>query len=226
MGWAYNGNTACTTSQQQNNANIMINYYRGLGWDDNSIAALLGNIANESGFNPHRQEVGGKGYGLVQWTPKSVLRKHVSKALGRNDYPSGDAQMRVIPYEIQNKKGVGEWYSTRAFIKHYYNSGANSSMIGITGRQWETNAKNWGADKLAVCFMACYERPSYNPSTNHYKNRMKSALEWLAYMGGEIPDTPYEPDDPNDPEYEKPIYYLVKYRRNIIPLLKAIGKIR
>lgn len=88
-----------------------------------------------------------------------------------------------------NQSGVGEWYTSSAFISNYYNSGATSDMIGITGQQYLDNSMNWEADKLAVLFMAGYERPSYNPDVNHYQLRQQYALEWYQYMGG-IPPTP------------------------------------
>lgn len=62
-------------------------------------------------------------------------------------------------------------------------------MIGITGQQFLDNQMNWTPDKLAVMFMAGYERPSYDPNKNHYNLRMQYALEWFTYMGG-IPPEP------------------------------------
>ena len=62
-------------------------------------------------------------------------------------------------------------------------------MIGITGQQFLDNSMNWTPDKLAVMFMAGYERPSYDPSINHYDLRMQYALNWYSYMGG-IPPIP------------------------------------
>lgn len=62
-------------------------------------------------------------------------------------------------------------------------------MIGITGQEFLDNSMGWEPDKLAVMFMAGYERPSYDPSINHYATRMQNALNWYEYMGG-IPPTP------------------------------------
>ena len=62
-------------------------------------------------------------------------------------------------------------------------------MIGITGEQFLDNQMNWTADKLAIMFMAGYERPSYDPSINHYDLRMQYALNWYNYMCG-IPPIP------------------------------------
>ena len=137
--------------------------------------------------------VGGGGFGLVQWTPKSSLINHAA-ALGISDYNNGDNQCQVVIQEIVGSSSIREWYTTQAFISNYYNSGATSDMIGITGEQFLNNTMNWTADKLAIMFMAGYERPSYDPSINHYQTRMSNATAWKQYMGGIIP--PPSPDDP------------------------------
>lgn len=180
---------ALTQSEMENNANIIINYYRSLGINDKTIAAILGNMQAESSINPEREEVGGAGFGLVQWTPVTVLQNHCA-TLGLSPYNNGDVQIQVLKAEIQNQAGVAEWYSSIAFISNYYNSGATSDMIGITGQQFLDNQMNWAPDKLAVMFMAGYERPSYDPNVNHYQTRMQNALNWYTYMGGIIPPTP------------------------------------
>ena len=67
---------ALTQAEMENNADIVISYFRSIGINDNTIAGILGNMQAESGINPERQEVGGQGYGLVQWTPVTVLQNH------------------------------------------------------------------------------------------------------------------------------------------------------
>lgn len=178
-----------TEIEMKNNADIVISTYRRMGFNDNSIAAILGNMQNESSINPEREEVGGEGYGLVQWTPLKVLQNHCN-TLGLSPYNDGDVQLSVLPFEIKNEQGVGEWYTTEAFIEPYYESGATSDMIGVTGNQFLSNEMNWSPDKLAVLFMVAYERPTYDPSGNHWKSRADDALTWLKYMGGVIPPTP------------------------------------
>lgn len=49
-------------SEKENNADIIIAYYRFIGIDDRAIAGILGNIDAESTFSPLLQEVGGEGY--------------------------------------------------------------------------------------------------------------------------------------------------------------------
>ena len=181
-------------SEMENNANMVINFYRSQGVVDETIAGILGNMQAESTIQPILNERGGGGgFGLVQWTPKSLLINHAS-ALGISDYNNGDNQCQVIIQEIIGASSIREWYTTSAFISNYYNSGASSDMIGITGDQFLNNSMNWTADKLAIMFMAGYERPSYDPSVNHYQNRMTYALNWKQYMEGIIPPpTPVTP---------------------------------
>lgn len=181
MGWvARNG--ALNQTEMENNADIVIAYYRSLGYADETIASILGNMENESTINPLRQETGGQGFGLVQWTPVSSLQTHCANA-NLSPYTDGDVQLQVIVTELLGQYGNNEWYTTSAFIRPYYNSGATSDMIGITGNQFIHNTMGWTPDKLAIMFMVGYERPSYNPSTNHYQRRMASALRWYQYMG-------------------------------------------
>ena len=178
-----------TQSEMENNANIIINYYRGVGINDCTIAAILGNMQAESTLSPGLNERGGGGYGLVQWTPKQDLIDACS-TLSLSPYTSGDVQIQVIIEEIIGPSSVRQWYTSQAFIQNYYNSGATADMIGITGLDFLDNTMNWTPDKLAVLFMAGYERPSYDPNINHYTNRQQYALNWYSYMGGIIPPTP------------------------------------
>lgn len=63
-------------------------------------------------------------------------------------------------------------------------------MIGITGQQFLDNSMNWNSDKLAILFMAGYERPSYDPNINHFQLRMNNAIKWYQFMQGYIPPEP------------------------------------
>ena len=58
----------------------MFSYMKSQGFSDNLAAGILGNIKEESGFDPHIIEGGGSGtitekmsggYGLAQWTNPS-----------------------------------------------------------------------------------------------------------------------------------------------------------
>ena len=160
-----------TTEEMNNNANIVITTLREKGYHDNTIAGILGNMQNESSVNPGRYETGGSGYGLVQWTPQSVLINH-AETLGLSPYTSGDVQIQVMDAEIRGVSGVNEWYTTQAFINNYKTSGATDDMVGISGADFIANTMGWSPSKLATMFMVGYERPSTNPNVNHINSRI------------------------------------------------------
>ena len=181
-------NGALTQSEMENNADLALSYWAGLGIDENTMAALLGNAQAESTINPGRYEGGvGPGYGIFQWTPRSALIEHANN-IGRSNYQDGDVQLEVMNTEITgNPSTNNSWYTTSAFISPYYDSGATSDMIGITGEQFLSNSMGWRCDKLAVLFMAGRLRPSYEPDTNHWRSRQEFSNNWLAYIGGHPP---------------------------------------
>lgn len=177
-------------SEMENNATIIINYYRSIGLEDRTIAGILGNMQAESTLSPILNERGGGGgYGLVQWTPKSDLI-NACNTLGLSPYTSGDVQIQVIIEEITGPQSIRQWYTTQGFISNYYNSGATSDMVGISGNDFLYNTMGWTPEKLAIMFMAGYERPSYNPLVNHYLNRQQYARNWFNYMAGIVPPVP------------------------------------
>lgn len=172
--------------EMENNAAIIVEYYRAAGVNDSTIAAMLGNMQIESTLSPILNERGGGGgYGLVQWTPKSSLIEHCD-ILKLSPYNSGDVQIIVIQNEILGTPAsVNEWYTTQAFISPYYSSGATADMVGVTGQEFLSNSMGWECEKLAVLFMAGYERPAYEG--NFYQERQQHAREWFNWMGGISP---------------------------------------
>lgn len=183
----------------KNNAKIFGDVFAGLGYNINTISALAGNAQAESTINPGLTEAGGGGgYGLFQWTPKTDLTDACAQ-LGLSPYTDGTVQCQCLDGELFVLKG--QWYTTEAFIKPYYRSGATSDMIGITPDQFKTNIMGWNPDKLAILFMAAYERPSYNPADNHVDWRTANANNWYEYYTGNPPDpTPPTPPTPPGPE--------------------------
>lgn len=178
-----------TTSEMKNNAKIFGDVFSGLGYNIDTIAALAGNAQAESTINPELNEVGGGGYGLFQWTPKSDLIGACNQ-LGINPYTDGSIQCQCLDGELFTLRN--QWYTSRAFISPYYRSGATSDMIGITPEQFKSNTMGWNPDKLAILFMAAYERPSYDPATNHAEKRASNANYWYEYYTGN-PPTPTPP---------------------------------
>lgn len=191
---------ALTQAETLNNAQLFYNQFNTLGYSLETISALAGNAEAESGINPEREEAGGGGgYGIFQWTPKSDLQTACSQ-LGLSPYTDGDVQCKCLDGELFTLRN--QWYTTSAFISPYYNSGATTDMIGVTPEQFKTNSLGWNADKLAVMFMVGYERPSYDPDTNHSALRQQLALKWYEYFSGH-PPTPPTPTK----KHKMPIYF-------------------
>lgn len=178
-----------STNEMENNAKIFGDVFSGLGYSINTIAALAGNAQAESTINPGLNEVGGGGYGLFQWTPKTDLIDACGQ-LGLTPYTDGTIQCQCLDGELFTLRN--QWYTSRAFISPYYTSGATHDMIGITPEQFKANSMGWSPDKLAILFMAAYERPSYSPDTNHAEKRASNANYWYEYYTGN-PSIPTPP---------------------------------
>lgn len=195
MGWIAE-NRALTVQEMENNADIIIAYYRSVGYSDLTIASILGNMEAESSLSPVRTEIGGQGYGLIQWTPRSVLENHCN-TLGISPYTSGDVQLEVVDKELGNNYRINEWYTSRAFINNYRTSGTTNDMIGITADEFKSNSMSFNLDKLTTLFMVGRLRPSYDPSINHINTRKRLASYWLQYMGSAPPTPPTPPVPPS-----------------------------
>lgn len=185
----YGGDTGLSKAEYQLNGLAVQNFCENLSaykpWSPNAICAILGNMTAESSVNPMRNEVGGSGYGLVQWTPKSNLQKR-AKAIGRaSTYNTMYTELLVIDYEA--KKGI-QWYSTTNYplsFKEFMKS--DGSLLYLTG-----------------AFMCNYERPadqSADAIIRRY-NRTDGAMgttQWYEYLYGETPPSPPEPPEPPEP---------------------------
>lgn len=145
-----------TQAEQENNALIIAAYFRGIGWTDNAIAAMLGNMQVESFLNPQQFEMGfnfsaEQGFGLVQWTPRTKF----SDWAGADWETNYNKQLLRIKYELDN--GL-QWiyninmsfaafsvstqtvdYLTEVFLRNYENP--RDWTASITQRR--TNANNW-----------------------------------------------------------------------------------
>ena len=201
-------NRVLTQSEMENNADIIISYYRSINYNDKTIAAILGNMEAESTLSPVREEIDGAGYGLVQWTPESKLQNHCN-TLGLSPHTSGDVQLQVLDKEL-GTASVNEWYTSSAFIHNYTSSGATDDMIGVTSSEFKRNDMNFSVSKLTILFMAGYERPSTNPNVNHIDKRKSFSSKWYQYIGGHSPEPPVPPTPPLPPE---PPYIVPKIKR-------------
>ena len=120
MAWSYvvtETYDALTTEQMRGNAVEFYNYFKA-SMTLEAICGILGNIQRESQLNPGQMEGGyggslSYGYGLIQWTPGSLLTNWASNK-GYNWY-DGTAQCEYIDEENTYTGGDAVWLPTSSY---------------------------------------------------------------------------------------------------------------
>ena len=160
-----------TESESLNNAMMVANHLHQTGWHAKSIAAVCGNMRHESSINPQMYEYGydwsaDRGYGLVQWTPRS---KYWDWAMARAMDPThGDSQLARIDYEIANNI---QWITVAP-----YNMSFN---------EFKVNSQNWSVDHLTEAFCWSYERPLQSAGEQSMPARKSfAALVYASFSPG------------------------------------------
>lgn len=111
----YYGGGGLTESEQKVNVKYIYKYLSSKGWTLNAIAGLCGNIEYECHFGPGTEEVGGSGYGLIQWTPGTLHSKWCANN-GYSDASSIDSQLAHIHDESVNGDS---WYCKEEYTESY-----------------------------------------------------------------------------------------------------------
>lgn len=138
----------------EGNVPIIWNKLQGLGFGDIHTAAIMGNMAIESGFDPAISEIGGGGgFGLCQWDDRKGSLAEYAQRAGKD--PSDlDIQLQFIKYELQ---------------------GSESAAAA------EFFAETSNIDRATEIFCTKYERP-YMPDAN-LAGRKQAAREILQSKG-------------------------------------------
>lgn len=160
-----------TQQQSLENGQLVVNHFVGSDWTQQSLSALLGNMRHESSINPNMYEYGydwsdDRGYGLVQWTPRS---KYWNWAVANNLTPEkGESQLARIDYEIENNI---QWIANGHRVRYGLESKYNFSF-----EAFRTNSLNLSIAELVEAFMWNYEGPNYQAGTNSLQQRIDFAL--------------------------------------------------
>ena len=154
-------NPNMTAAEQENNVLIIAAYFRSLGWTDNAIAALCGNMQIESYLNPAQFEIGynfspSYGFGLVQWTPRTKFSDWAG-ADWRSNY---DKQLQRIKYELDN--GL-QWIPVSSYGYMTFSEFTQSTQT---------------PEYLVMAFEYSYERGT--PMT---AEREAAARRWFTFLG-------------------------------------------
>lgn len=170
-----------TEDESLHNAQLVADHFGGTDWTPESISALCGNMRHESSINPDMYEYGydwadDRGYGLVQWTPRS---KYWDWATARGLEPRvGESQLKRIDYEVDNDI---QWI---AIAEYDY----------MTFTEFRTNAGNWSVDYLTEAFTWSYERPNQQagedsmPERKAFANKCYTSLDFSGNGGGGTED--------------------------------------
>ncbi len=158
------------------------NALRAAGYNEITTAATMGNIEAESEFNPNCYEYKDHskgGFGLIQWTNpgngstgRRTDMENYCKSKGK---PTSDLQCQ-IEYMLMELAGNSIWMKANS----RYNFGSLTKADWEAGKDIETATK---------AFMACCERPSYDPNKNHISRRIQSANNYYNAFKGSPIDT-------------------------------------
>lgn len=163
MAWIGKYQEWLSESQSLKNAQLVANHLIKQGWTKQSISALCGNMREESSINPDMYEFGydwsqDRGYGLVQWTPRSKYWDWaVSKGLNPRD---GDSQLDRIDYEVDQNI---QWISTPNYPETY--------------AQFRKSTKD--VAYLTAAFTWNYERPRTDAGESSMPGRVAFAKRCL-----------------------------------------------
>ena len=170
MAWISEYQRWLSESESLKNAQLVANHLIPQGWTKESVSALCGNMRHESSINPDMYEFNydwsqDRGYGLVQWTPRS---KYWNWAESRNLPPrNGDSQLARIDYEVEQNI---QWISTPNYPETY--------------AQFRASTKSM--DYLVPCFTWNYERPNAESGQQSMPERIafaKRCLNELDFSG-------------------------------------------
>ena len=174
-----------STYEMAANADYIRLYLTKEGWSLEAICALLGNIEQESQFNPaaweeNNKPISEKGYGLVQWTPATKFFTYIgleSMNAGINEVAriAEEDPKKLIDLQLEflivsSQPGGGEWLTNLAI-----GYGAKEKM------KFEDFVKSTESPAyLCEIFHAHYERS--NDLESVIQKRKDFAEEWYRYF--------------------------------------------
>lgn len=171
-----------TEDQILGNAQMVDAFMRPRFWSVESIAAMCGNLAQESYINPGQWEGGqyenmSRGYGLGQWTPATKLRDFAEER-GLTWRGNGNTQCIYIDaWEEQ-------WHASTM---------ENGTLQNppITFDQFKQNATNLSVDRLCELWYFYWEEPTYEyPEYKSLPVRKAWAAKIYELIAGTNPPQP------------------------------------
>lgn len=183
MSWNYviTDSTPWSHKTQSGNADEIISYFNSLGFTNEAIAGLLGNMERESFLNPGQQQIGGggatnSGYGLIQWTPSTDLTDIVG-----NEWYRGDLQIQLI----NDEGSTSRWIPTSSYPYSW------SEFSQLTDYEEATKAYAYERERAGVASI---------------ETRLEYADFWYNY----ILDNPPSPPTPTPTKKHMPVWMMCR----------------
>ena len=142
-----------SSNEKRSNENIVWDYLIEQGYSAIQVAGIIGNMYQESGVNPAREETNGIGYGLVQWS------------FGRRQQLEAFAESKGKP--------VSDIYVQLEFLVKELKSG--KQLYGTYADQFNNP---YSVDDATEAFCWGFERPNKNYA--NMANRKAKAWENLS----------------------------------------------
>lgn len=168
--------------QSLENAQLVADRLRKNGWSKKSASAVIGNMRAESSVNPNMYEFGftiadDRGYGLVQWTPRSKFVDWAKNNGYSQDEIEGEAQLDRLDYEAKEEiQYIPNGLQVQYGMGNKYN---------FSFKDYRSNKHDLSVDELTEAFMWNYERPEYNAALTSlqqerqpFANRAYNELNW------------------------------------------------
>ena len=186
------GNRYLSIGEMQNNATIIFSQCINDGWTPNAIAGMLGNMQQESTINPgiwqSLNPVVSNGYGLVQWTPSTIITDWLQSSGYQND--SGDGQMEWLFENLID--GQGYWIKTKEY--------------DISFSDFKVSEQD--PEYLAYAFMYNFEKSA---STDH-PERQQYARYWYDWYNNSYVPPENPPQNGGEWSSKMPIWLCLKRR--------------
>ena len=179
------GNHFLSIEEQIINAGYIYNYLINQGWSEQAICALLGNVSNESHFNPTQAQTNmnpsiekGNAYGLFQW---DLAEDKFLRWTGIESKEEANILALQSPKEFMNLQ-------LEYFIASCTGTDKGGNSVDrewIVSDTWEysveynefINSTNEDLNELALQFCQSYER-----SHNGYADREEWTVVWWDYF--------------------------------------------
>lgn len=176
--------TRLTEERQTANAEYIYDYLSDRGWTREAICGLLGNIQQESWFNPgvwqNRTEDKGDvtlGYGLVQWSEAGdKILMWMDITADQADFLARTDANRLMDMQLEHlisscQWGKGEWLQKNAVREH-------GSPYQMSFDEFISSTNDPG--ELALVFHGHYERSA--DDNTRKQNRIDFAHKWYTYF--------------------------------------------